>query len=59
MQVDETLVLGNESLEVERLEISQYHLTLFLSQHYGYQSTVPGLQLPLQPGTQPLHSYPR
>lgn len=31
MQVDETLVLGKESLELERLEISQYHLTLFLN----------------------------
>jgi transposase len=31
MQVDETLVLGKESLELERLEISQHHLTLFVS----------------------------
>ncbi len=31
MQVDETLVLGKESLELESLEISQHHLTLFVS----------------------------
>jgi transposase len=31
MQVDETLVLGKESLELERLEISQHHLTLLVS----------------------------
>ena len=31
MQVDETLILGKESLELERLEISQHHLTLFVS----------------------------
>ncbi len=31
MQVDETLVLGKESLELEPLEISQHHLTFFVS----------------------------
>jgi transposase len=31
MQVDETLLLGIESLELKRLEISQHHLTLFVS----------------------------
>src|SRR3954453_7577575 len=31
MQVDEPLLLSNESLELKRLEISQHHLTLFVS----------------------------
>lgn len=31
MQVDETLALGKESLELEPLEISQHHRTLFVS----------------------------
>src|SRR5215212_11663963 len=31
MQLDETLLLGHESLELKRLEISQHHLTLFVS----------------------------
>lgn len=30
MQVSETLVLGKESLKLQRLEISQHHLTLFV-----------------------------
>lgn len=31
MQLDETLLLGHESLELKRLQISQHHLTLFVS----------------------------
>ncbi len=31
MQVDQTLILGKESLELKRLEISEHHLTLLVS----------------------------
>jgi transposase len=31
MQLDETLVLGEENLELQRLQISQHHLILFVN----------------------------
>ena len=58
MQLDETLILGKESLKLERLEISQHHLTLFVS------TTATRAQCPLcgcvsnQVHSQ-LHSHPR